>query len=102
VPPRCDGQESGCVLSAPGEDDSERAEAPATCELRSTSARSLTSADEPGMNDGGVRDGAVDFQRKAVSDGRITIEFKRGPYVHVDRGFDPETLGRVLDVLGRT
>jgi hypothetical protein len=41
------------------------------------------------------------LEREPVSDGRITVEFKRGQYVHVDRGFDAETLARVLDVLDR-
>jgi hypothetical protein len=78
-----------------------RADAPATCEALSTSVRSMPSVEDPGIIDERAHDEAAAFEREAVSNGRITIELKRGQYVHVDRGFDAETLARVLDVLGR-
>ena len=53
------------------------------------------------MLDERAHDEAINLEPEPVSDGRITIELKRGQYVHVDRGFDAVTLARVLDVLGR-
>jgi hypothetical protein len=44
---------------------------------------------------------AINLGREPVGEGRITIEFERGLYVHVNRDFEPEALARVLDVLDR-
>jgi putative DNA primase/helicase len=81
--------------------DGGRANAPAMCDAPPTSVRFLPSVEGPGMLDGRGHDEAINLEREPVSDGRITVEFKRGQYVHVDRGFDAETLARVLDVLDR-
>ena len=81
--------------------DGGRANAPVMCDAPPTSVRILPSVEGPGMLDGRAHDEAINLEREPVSDGRITVELKRGRYVHVDRGFDAETLARVLDVLDR-
>lgn len=82
------------------EGDGGRADAPAMCEALSTSVQSSLASD-PGMIDERTRDMAAGPEWEVVSDGRITIALKRGWCVHADRGFDAETLARVLDVLDR-
>jgi hypothetical protein len=73
------------------ESDGGRANAPTMCDAPPTSVRFLPSVEGPGMLDGRAHDEAINVERQPVSDGRITVEFKRGQYVHVDRGFDAET-----------
>jgi hypothetical protein len=81
------------------EGDSERAHNPGIREALSTSARTLPSLEDP--VDGPTHDEPAAIEWEAASDGRITIELKRGQYVHVDRGFDAKTLARVFNVLAR-
>jgi putative DNA primase/helicase len=66
-----------------------------------TSPSSAPSIDTPRMNHERTRDEAINLGREPVGEGRITIEFERGLYVHVNRDFEPEALARVLDVLDR-
>jgi hypothetical protein len=81
------------------EGDGERAHNPGIRETLSTSARTLPSLEDP--VDGPTHDDPAAIEWEAASDGRITIELKRGQYVRVDRGFDAKTLARVFDVLAR-